>query len=162
MWTDQRCHVGRPPRSLAPPATRASLPPRNPPNCAQHWQRAPPASKMRGSRLLLTGWLAEEPGLARGKGDVQDVGRQPIGVLLTLAFGLRHRKVIAAQYVRDAVEPDLVGELIAVALPQGHHPRSTLEDLLRAQHLVGTNFVPQNCFVYSTVEPGDGRDDARR
>ena len=52
---------------------------------------------------------------------------KPISVLLSSALRLRHRKEIRAQDVRDVVEPDIVGVLIAHRLAKCHDPKSRLD-----------------------------------
>ena len=106
--------------------------------------------------------LTKVPSFAMRQSRHVKVLLKPISVLLNSALRLRHRKEIRAQDVRDVVEPDIVGVLIAHRLAKCHDPRSRLEDFLVAKYLVHADLVPANAFVNLSVEAINGRDHTRR
>ena len=109
--------------------------------------------------VSLRPWLANVPTLPRRKNSRNDVGRKPVRVLGAAPVGYRHREAVAAEDVCDAVQPDLVGELVTIALTERDYPRARLEDLFRTQNLIWANLVPQDRTVRPPVEAADGRDD---
>lgn len=112
--------------------------------------------KSQPSRPACSACTTEVPALPLWKGDVNDVRLEPISVLSALAFGFGQRKGIAAQNVRDAIQPHLVGELVAIALSERNHPWSALKYLFGTQSLVGSHLIPQDGFVRPSVEAADG------
>ena len=104
--------------------------------------------------------MAEVPALPRWKGDVNNVRTEPVRILRALSFVFCHGKGIAAEDVCDAIQPNVIGELVAVAPAERKHPGSALKNFFGAQDLIRAHLIPQNGLVDTPIELADGRNHA--
>ena len=102
-----------------------------------------------------------EPPVIVGSPRHDHIGSQPVLVGgIGQALRVRHCELVAAEYKRQAVWPDLIAETATGALAKLYLVKARLEEGLVVQYLLLVDLVEQDALVLGPIdfsEAGDGR-----